>query len=42
MEVEVVAGVAWFTGDEVRGGGASGVDGSGRFRLQKKQGRKGR
>ena len=36
VEVEAVAGVQGFAGDEVRDGGASGVDGSGRFRLQER------
>ena len=41
VEVVVVSGVSWFAGDEVRGGGASGVDGSGRFRLQNERERGG-
>ena len=39
---ELAGGEQWFAGDEVRGGGASSVNGSGCFRLQKKRGRKGK
>ena len=37
VEVEAVAGVQGFAVDEVRGGGASGIDGSGRFRLEERE-----